>query len=628
MRLGIGKGVATALALTVLAAACGGEEGEEGEEDVRPQPAPSASAVPPVDPPEDVGQTILELTSANSDLSRFRELVEQLPAQGLVDTLNGDGPLTLFVPRNEAFEALPFELSDLSPEQLTTILSYHVIAGAELTSSMLEDGTSEDSLEGRVLSFGVAADGLVLNGLTTVTEANIEASNGVVHTIDALLIPPRFPLPATLADVVSYYPGLAKLLSALGDADGAGAGLAETLGEGNATYTVLAPTNSGFSEDLDASANVLQYHVLPAQKQDRGSLLAVDIITAANANGLGQATFPSLTGPRIVVSTDNKDLQVNNSNVIFEDLVTSNGTIHVIDQVLSPPEDLETIIRADPELSIFVEALMGTRAPEDSLAILSEGDTIGDSGLTVFAPTNAAFEAVGFTPGSDFSDFPEVLLYHLLDSQVDANAAARLSATENPLVRTVSGVDLANVFSTIEVSLTPAPALFLNGYAQVIATDIVASDGILHKIDAVVYPRLVERDLNLAEVLSAYPRFSALTDRLKERDLLETLMKDNLEFTIFAPTNRAFEAFGLAADGNDLDNVLLYHVVEGAVISNDFEFFLFPSFRTFIGSNVEISVRDRFVFLNDSVRVSSGDIVASNGVIHVIDSVLIPPKDP
>jgi len=133
--------------------------------------------------------TIVDIGIANPD---FSTLVAAVTAAGLVETLSGEGPFTLFAPTNEAFAALPAEVTDplLLPEnvdQLVNILKYHVVAGSVLSSS-LESGDVE-TLNGDSVTIEVSDSGVAVND-ATVTTADVIASNGVIHVIDKVLLPP------------------------------------------------------------------------------------------------------------------------------------------------------------------------------------------------------------------------------------------------------------------------------------------------------------------------------------------------------------------------------------------------------------------------------------------------------
>ena len=150
-------------------------------------PAPSSPSAEASSPAAAAG-TIVEVAAGNPD---FSTLVAAVQAAGLAETLSGTGPFTVFAPTNEAFEALPAGLLDklLLPENkdaLTAILTYHVVA-AEVPSSAVEAGKAA-SVEGSELT--LATDGGVTVDGATVVTADVEASNGVIHVIDKVLVPP------------------------------------------------------------------------------------------------------------------------------------------------------------------------------------------------------------------------------------------------------------------------------------------------------------------------------------------------------------------------------------------------------------------------------------------------------
>ncbi len=132
--------------------------------------------------------TIVEVASGNPD---FSTLVAAVEAAGLVETLSGTGPFTVFAPTNEAFEALPAGVLDMlllpeNKETLTKVLTYHVVPG-EVTSDMVTAGDVA-TVEGSTIA--ITTDGGVkINDTATVTAVDVDASNGVIHVIDSVLIP-------------------------------------------------------------------------------------------------------------------------------------------------------------------------------------------------------------------------------------------------------------------------------------------------------------------------------------------------------------------------------------------------------------------------------------------------------
>lgn len=142
------------------------------------------------------GQTIVAIAADNPDLSTLATAVE---AAGLTDTLNGAGPFTVFAPTNEAFDALDGDVFDalLLPENaqfLTSVLTYHVVPG-ELTSDQITDGELT-TVEGQ--NVVVSTDNGVMVGEASVVTADVMASNGVVHVIDTVLLPPDFNVEALI----------------------------------------------------------------------------------------------------------------------------------------------------------------------------------------------------------------------------------------------------------------------------------------------------------------------------------------------------------------------------------------------------------------------------------------------
>ena len=250
----------------------------------------------------------------------------------------------------------------------------------------------------------------------------------------------------------------------------------------------------------------------------------------------------------------------------------------------------------------------------------------GEGTFTVFAPTDEAFAALpdGMLEDllADPNTLKQILLYHVVGDVVMAETVVTLDNAE-----TLEG-------STVAIEVVDGN-VFLND-SQVTSTDIEASNGVVHVIDKVLVPEMEEAVSNnvvedvksIAEVAVA-GGFNTLVAALSAADLVETLSGDGA-FTVFAPTDEAFAALpegmleGLLADTEALTQILLYHVV-GVVVKAETVVTLDEA-ETLAGDKVSIEVVDGNVFVNDS-KVTSTDIEASNGVIHVIDKVLVPGMD-
>merc|ERR1711865_1246963 len=144
----------------------------------------------PGNPPKPASKTIVDIAVADADLST---LVTALKAGGLVDTLSGKGPFTVFAPTIEAFGKLPKAtlahlLEPANVKELDAILTYHVVAGVAAFSKDLTDGEKIKTVEGETVTAHVSAAGIKINDSTVIT-ANVAAQNGVVHVVDAVLMP-------------------------------------------------------------------------------------------------------------------------------------------------------------------------------------------------------------------------------------------------------------------------------------------------------------------------------------------------------------------------------------------------------------------------------------------------------
>ena len=247
---------------------------------------------------------------------RFTTLAKALTNAKLVETLQGAGPFTVFAPTDAAFEALGQEtLGKLTTEQLTTILKYHVIA-ADVPSSAIKAGPVK-TVSG--FSAFVAIDGSTVKvNDATVTTADVKASNGVIHVIDKVLLPPN------LVQAAAYAGSFTTLASAATQA-----GLVPALSAPDANLTVFAPTDAAFAAIQSTVASlstaqltdVLKYHVVA------GKVLSTD---------LKAGSVPTLLGGKNLTVSLTGGVKVNDANVVVADVVTTNGVIHVVDKVLVP----------------------------------------------------------------------------------------------------------------------------------------------------------------------------------------------------------------------------------------------------------------------------------------------------
>jgi transforming growth factor-beta-induced protein len=288
---------------------------------------PEPTAIPMPKPTETMApSTIVDIAVGDG---RFKTLVAALQAAGLVDTLKGAGPFTVFAPTDDAFAKLPAGTVEslLKPEnkdQLVKILTYHVVSGKVMAADAAKL-TSADTVAKLPLTIKVDMGKVMINNATVVL-ADIQASNGVIHVIDMVLLPPKDIVDTAVAD------GRFKTLVAAVQA----AGLVDTL-KGKGPFTVFAPTDDAFAklpkgtvetllkpENKAQLSAILTYHVVA------GRVMAADVVKLTTAN--------TVNGAPVKIKVDGGKVFVNDAQVIITDILTSNGVIHVIDSVILPPK--------------------------------------------------------------------------------------------------------------------------------------------------------------------------------------------------------------------------------------------------------------------------------------------------
>ena len=462
------------------------------------------------------------------------------------------------------------------------------------------------------------------------------------------------------------------LVDALVQAD-----LVSTL-QGDGPFTVFAPTDQAFAdaginlstfdtdEEIAVLTDILLYHVYTA-----GAVYAADVtdgLTVAMANG-DDASFTVTDGT----------VMIGDATVTTADVMASNGVIHVIDKALMPPADLVDI----------AAVAMSTGMHDSLVAALVKADLVstvqGDGPFTVFAPTDQAFTNAGidldsFTTDEEIAALTNILLYHVYSGAVNA-----ADVTDGLVVQMVNG-DYAQFTVTEgtvmieDATVTAADVMASNGVIHVIdkvlmppapytgvgicynsATHMIAAGASMEECGAYMY--VENYSMNGQEFTGCYNTVShSLTDTtqaicesymwtppvdiattamstgihtslvaaLSASELVATLQGDG-PFTVFAPTDQAFADAGidLAAFTTDEDiatltDILLYHVYSGAVNAANVTDGLTVAMVN--GDDASFTVTDGTVMVGDATVVLA-DVPASNGVIHVIDKVLMPPAD-
>ena len=297
---------------------------------VEPTAVP-ATAVPPTEAP--MAKDIVDTAIADG---RFTTLVAAIQAAGLVDALKAEGPFTVFAPTDDAFAALPAGTLDslLLPEnkqQLTDILLYHVVSGKVMAADVT-GLSAAPTLLGKDLAVKVDMGNVYINEAKVII-TDIETSNGVIHVIDAVLLPPAEEAASnTIVDIAVANGRFTTLVAALQAAD-----LVETL-SGEGPFTVFAPTDDAFAL---LPAGTLDSLLLPENKQQLTDILLYHVVSgkvmAADVVGLTSAT--TVLGKDLTITVKDGNVYLNDTvMVIITDIEASNGVIHVIDAVLLPPQ--------------------------------------------------------------------------------------------------------------------------------------------------------------------------------------------------------------------------------------------------------------------------------------------------
>jgi uncharacterized surface protein with fasciclin (FAS1) repeats len=340
------------------------EDAMEDMDEVALEPSGELCAAVPADGEGSfAGMTDDPAATAASNNPALSTLVAAVTEAGLVDTLNSDGPFTIFAPANPAFEALGDEavaavLAD--QDLLTSILTLHVVAGEQLSSTDLAELDSVTTVNGQDITFNVDGDSLIVNGQATVGCADVQTANATVHIIDAVLMPaadgamdegameavgPTGELCAAVpadgegsfagmtddpaATAASNNPALSTLVTAVVEA-----GLVDTLNS-DGPFTIFAPANPAFEAlpdgtleavlaDTDLLTSILTLHVVAGEQLSSADLAELDSVTTVN-------------GQDITIEITDAGLSVNGQATVgCADVQTANATVHIIDGVLLP----------------------------------------------------------------------------------------------------------------------------------------------------------------------------------------------------------------------------------------------------------------------------------------------------
>lgn len=587
--------------------------------------------------------TLIEAAN-EAGLTTLVSAVRAIP--GLEATLQDQPAITVFAPTNDAFaNALTaFRATDLNdlvtkiggPQNLQTVLGFHVVPAVAFSRNLNETNIFT-TLSGQQLrvnsSPGVVTVTDAAGNVSRVLQADVQIENGVVHVIDRVLLPSiELPKP-TLVEAATEI-GLTTLLTAVT----AVPGLPNALLSAPA-ITVFAPTNEAFAAALQVfgardlnelvtkiggPANlekVLGFHVVPAKA------LSTDL-AATNS-------FQTLSGQTITVERSGSTVTVRDqlgrtAQVVAADREIANGVVHVINGVMLPNLGLPTVVEAAQSA--------GLTTLLDAVTAAGLGNALLNTPqMTVFAPTNAAFTAALQAYGAanlnqlvakigGISNLQTILGFHVVPAAAfsfelsPTNTFTTLAGQQLTVTRTASGVTVRDA---------------LGNTANVVTPDVAISNGVVHVIDRVLLPTI---DLpNVVEAAQA-ANLTVLLQAVTAAGLGNALLSQE-SMTVFAPTNQAFTNLLQALNLNSLQElinalgvdavtkVLGFHVVPATA----FSFNLAAGAQevpTLAGEMLTVTRTGNNVTVTDKAgntfNVVAADVAIENGVVHVIDGVLLP----
>ncbi|XP_063751658.1 periostin isoform X2 [Eleginops maclovinus] len=518
-------------------------------------------------------------TQQYSDISKLREEIE------------GRGSFTMFAPSNDAWDQVESTIRSALVGnvniELYNALHYHMVKRRLLTKDLRNSMTLKSMYNDLGIYINHYSNGIVTVNCARIIHGNQLATNGVVHVIDRVITS----VGNNIKEVLDVTEELASFKDVLMASD-----MLDKLGEPG-HFTLFAPTDEAFDkldpgylerimEDKDVIAALVKYHLL-------NSVQCSEAIMAGSV-------FETEEGSTIEIGCDGDSLTVNGIKMVLKkDIVTTNGVIHLIDQLLIPnkaKEGLELMGESQSTFSNMVNKL--------NLASALGSKTE----YTLLAPVNAAFTSEVMSTDQSLLKF--IMQNHILKLKVT------LSELYNgQMLETLAG-RMLRVF-IYRTAVCIENACMVQGSKE-------GSHSALHVMKSLIKPA----DKTVYDLLIADGRFKTFLALMETADLIDILKKKG-SYTIFAPTDDAFQGLSkedmavLKSDLNALRIILLYHFSNGIFINGGLEGGVTNLLKTLQGGNLQVISVNNSINVN-TVDVPDSDLMATNGVIHVVKNVLYP----
>uniref|UniRef100_A0A672Y7C4 Periostin, osteoblast specific factor a n=1 Tax=Sphaeramia orbicularis TaxID=375764 RepID=A0A672Y7C4_9TELE len=516
-------------------------------------------------------------TQQYSDMSKLREEIE------------GKGSYTMFAPSNDAWEELE-PVSKLKSNvniELYNALHFHMVNHRLLTKDMKDGMTVTSMYNDLGLYINHYSNGIVTVNCARIIHGNQVATNGVVHVIDRVI--------SAVGNTIKNVLDVTDELSSF-NAAAIASGVMDKLDKPG-HFTLFAPTNEAFDKlgpgylerimgDKAIIEALVKYHLL-------NSVQCSEAIMAGSV-------FETAEGSTIEIGCDGDSLTVNGIKMVLKkDIVTTNGVIHLIDQVLVPNSAKDVMELLGESQSTF----------SDMVSELGLAAALGPkTEFTLLAPLNTAF--TNEVMSIDQTVLREILENHILKLKVT------LSELYNgQLLETLAG-KLIRVF-IYRTAVCIENACMVRGSKE-------GSNGALHLLRSIIKPA----EKTIYEILIADGRFKIFLNLMETAGLTD-LLKQEGSYTIFAPTDDAFDGLTqedmllLRSDVNALRTILLYHFSNGVFINGGLEGGVTNLLKSLQGNNLQVIAVNNSINVN-SVDVPDSDLMATNGVVHVVRNVLYP----
>ncbi|XP_034063037.1 periostin, osteoblast specific factor b isoform X3 [Gymnodraco acuticeps] len=518
-------------------------------------------------------------TQKYSDISKLRPEIE------------GSGSFTIFAPSNDAWELLDEEMrgaliSNVNIE-LYNALHYHM-ANKRLLTKDLKNGMTVTSMYHDLgLQINHYSNGVVTVNCARIIHGNQIATNGVVHVIDRVIKA----VGNTIQDVIEVNDDLTTLSDVAQNS-----GLLEKLGQPG-HFTLFAPTNEAF-ETL--GSEVLER--LQGDKEVLKALLNFHILDSVQCSEaiMGGTSYETLEGNNIEIGCDGESLTVNGIKMVLKkDIVTTNGVIHLIDQVLMPDSAKQVM-----ELVGSSQSTFGDMVSELGLSASMQSD----AEYTLLAPLNTVFN-------DEVMSMDQSLLRIILENHILKSKVVLGQLFNGQQLETIGGRFLRVFIYRSAVCIENA--CLIRGSKE-------GSNGVLHLMRTLLRPA----ENTMFQILTENGGFKIFLSLIEDSGLTD-LLKQEGDFTLFAPSDKAFAGLSssdlslLRSDTDALRTILLYHINNGIFIGGGLESGVTNLLKSLQGSNLRVMFANSSMQVN-SVLVPESDIMATNGVVHFVNQVLYP----